>query len=287
MTWTRGVVSDALRGARRLAHCEYEIFLQGSFANNTHISPTSDVDVVVMMTMPLEEDVVALDTRGRKNFDERYESSTYDWKKFRADVVRTMRERYFVGEGKRCLDIKHWDSMVRVPADVLPAIEYRHYRSFMGPGLEDYKEGVYFCHRNGTPIINYPKQHRINGDKKARATSGRSKEVVRIVKNSRDHLAKCECRSVGERDLMNGVPSYYLECLVHNVPNGLFRGSPPHMMCAIFAWLVDRSETTDWSRQKCQNGIVDLFGTGPDQWDPSVAGKAIEALRRFFDEPVR
>lgn len=287
MTWTRDVVSDALRGARRLAHCEYEVYLQGSFANNTHISPTGDVDIVVMMTMPLEENVVALDGRGRKNFDERYEPSTYDWKKFRADVVKTMKDRYFVGDGKRCLDIKHWDSMIRVPADVLPAIEYRKYRSFAASGLENYEEGVYFRHRNVTPIINYPKRHRINGDEKERATRGRSKEVVRIVKNSRDHLAKCECRPADERRLMEGVPSYYLECLIHNVPDGLFRGSLPEVMCAIFAWLAKRSETASWSSQKCQNGLVQLFGSGPDQWDPDTAGDVVGSLRRFFDEPVR
>lgn len=286
MSWTRDVVSDALRGAGRLAHCEYEVLLQGSFANNTHISTTGDVDIVVMMTMPLEENISQLDAEGLRNFDKRYEPAEYGWAEFRADVIKSARQRYFVGEGKRCLNIKYWDSLLRVPADVLPAIEYRRYDSFRG-NVERYDEGVYFRHRNGKVIINYPKLHRRNGIAKERVTGGRSKDVVRIVKNVRDHLARCECQQAPGRRLLAETPSYYLECLVHVVPNELFYGQLPDVMRATTEWLVDRSESSGWSKQKCQNGIVDLFGGGPDQWDPDTAGEVVAALRRFVVESGR
>lgn len=287
MTWTRDVVSDALRGARRLEHCEYEVFVQGSFANNTHTSPTSDVDIVVMMTMPLEENISALDGRGRSNFAERYEPSGYGWSRFRSDVVATMRSRYFLSEGKRCLSIKHWDSLLRVPADVLPAIEYRNYRSFPRPGREEYDEGVHFRHRNGTAIVNHPKQHLANGRAKERATGGRSKALVRIVKNARDHLASCEEHSPSGRALMAATPSYYLECLVHHVPDPLFRGPLPDAAHAVTTWLADRSAASGWSSLRCQNGLVDLFGRGPDQWDADTAGAVVRCLRDLFDRPRR
>jgi hypothetical protein len=287
MTWTRAVVSDAVRGAHRLAHCEYEVFLQGSFANNTHISPVGDVDIVVMMTLPLEEDLAELDAGGRANFAQHYEPTDYNWRRFRDDVAATMRERYFVGEGKRCLDIKYYDSMIRVPADVLPAIAHRHYESFVRPGNEDFVEGVLFYHRKRTPILNFPKQHRINGQEKERRTRGRSKEVVRVVKNARDHIESIARCSATEWDIVAGVPSYYLECLVHRVPDRLLRGDLPEALRAAFTWLVKQSERPGWKRLKCQNEIVDLFGDGPDRWDEDTARNVVTALDDFFGKAAR
>lgn len=283
MSWTSDVVRDALQGASRLADCKYEVFLQGSFANNTNIAPVGDVDLVVMMTMPIEENIVALDGRGRRNFAEAYEMSPYGWPEFRADVFKAMRRRYFISGGKRCLEVKHWDSLLRVPVDILPSIEYRNYHSFVRPGLEDYDEGVYFRHRNGTAITNYPKQHRVNGRRKARSTAGRSKAVVRCVKNARNHLSECPGLMREQHKLMEMAPSYYLECLVHNVPDRLFEGALPDVVRTAANWLCACAPTAAWPRLKCQNEIVALFGDGPDQWDPDIARKVVDPLRDMFD----
>ena len=46
---THASVQAALHGSRHLAGLDYEVFLQGSHANDTNIRGDSDVDIVVML----------------------------------------------------------------------------------------------------------------------------------------------------------------------------------------------------------------------------------------------
>ena len=156
LSWTEAVLRDALRYSGRLDEHPYEVFLQGSYANHTNITESSDVDLVVMLTLPFEENVAALDPNGLKNFVDRYEDTWYGWEEFREDVLASLRESYFVAEGNKCVDIRDWDSLVRVPADIVPTIEYRLYSAFPTPQHEVYEEGVFFRDRLGHPIVNSP-----------------------------------------------------------------------------------------------------------------------------------
>jgi len=272
LSWTKGVLQDALREAERLDACEYEIFLQGSYANLTHISGTSDVDLVILMKLPLEEDIEALDAIGRANFHARYEETSYGWEEFREDVLATLRKRLYVKEGTKCIDIRHWDSLLRVPADILPAIEYRRYQSFYLPGMEKYEEGVFFRASNGTAIVNFPKQHLRNGRRKDKATRNLFKPVIRVLKNARNHLIDEESLKAVD------APSYFLECLLYNVPNDKFGTSLHGAVQGAVAWLEQQFDSANFAGFCCQNGVVDLFGPGPDQWDEKTAKDIIKKL---------
>jgi predicted nucleotidyltransferase len=275
LSWTEDVLRDALRRSRRLEGCEFEIFLQGSFANRTYTKQSSDVDLVVMMTLPLQENIEALGPVGRSNFNARYEQSEYDWQAFRKDVLAALRERYFVKEGSKCIDIHHWDSMLRVPADILPAIEYRKYHSFPLPGVEHYDAGVYFRDSRGRPIVNYPKQHQENGRYKDRSTRGRFTAVVRAVKAARKELAAREID-------VPAAPSYFVECLLYNLPDEVFTAPLPSAVRRSVAVLLARAEDGRLRRFRCQNELVDLFGDGPDQWDVPAATAVVTALNALL-----
>lgn len=277
LSWTGDVLRDALRRSRRLEGCRFEIFLQGSFANRTYTKHSSDVDLVVMMTMPLQENIAALGPVGRSNFHARYEKSEYDWRAFRKDVLAALRDRYFVKESSKCIDIHHWNSLMRVPADILPAIEYRKYHSFPLPGVESYDGGVFFRDSRGREIINYPKQHRENGQHKHRSTRGRFTAAVRAVKSARKELAEEKKGSVP------AAPSYFLECLLYNVPDEVFTASMPSAVRKSVAWLHARAEDGGLRRFRCQNELVDLFGDEPDRWDLQTAKAVVEALHGLFN----
>ncbi|MEV0714886.1 nucleotidyltransferase [Asanoa sp. NPDC050611] len=271
--WTEAVLREALTDARRLKEIPYEIFLQGSYANDTNLRHESDVDLVVSMRLPFEEDIARLDPLGLDLFWERYEETTYGWEEFRADVLATLKERFFVAESNRCLDITDLDSLVRVPADVLPAIEFRRYHSITLPFVEDYDEGVYFRTRSGHPIVNYPKIHLRNGRAKNARTRGRFKQVVRVMKNARKHeSAGAEARK---------APSYFVECLLYNVDDHCFL--EPTLAASYHAcltWLA----SNDWSHVMCQNEITELFGDRLEQWCVDECRELVAALTRQWEE---
>ena len=97
-------------------------------------------------------------------------------------MLAALRDSYFVKECSKCIDVRYWNSPIRVPADILPAVEFRKYHSFPLPGVEIYDEGILFCDSHGKEIIDYPKQHKENGGRKDQATRGRFTAAVRAVK---------------------------------------------------------------------------------------------------------
>jgi hypothetical protein len=141
--------------------------------------------------------------------------------------------------------------------DVLVATEY-------GAG------GVFFRDREGRPIVNFPRQHRINGDRKDRSTGGRFKEVVRLAKRLKKLTGRAE-----------SIPSYLLECLLYNVPDDVYRtSSAEDAYRGALEWLrwCHHTDPAAFAALPCQNGINRLFGPGPDQWTPGEVGTIITVL---------
>jgi predicted nucleotidyltransferase len=281
LSWTEDVLRDALKYGRRLEERPYEIFLQGSYANKTNINQSSDVDLVVLLKLPFEENVKALDHHALDNFNERYQQDPYGWKKFRADVLASLRESFFVKEGDKCAGIQDWDSPVRVPADILPAIEYRLYSGFPAPGHEIYEDGVYFQNKARQPIVNFPKQHLDNGNEKDHRTGRRFKQVVRIVKHLRRRAIDC-----GEMD-KGALPPYFIECLLFNVPDRVYRRDTlPQAVDGAIQWLHEccHHDRMTFASLFCQNGLIRIYGDGPDQWTVQQGTSAIDALRKAWTE---
>jgi Nucleotidyltransferase domain len=271
--WTRSVLHDALDHAKRLESLDVEIYVQGSYANDTNVRKDSDVDLVAQLKLPLEEDVSRLTPPEVELFYQHYGETDYGWEEFREDVLRSLREGFFVKEGNKSIDITDIDSLLRLPADILPAIEFRRYLAFPSLAGEVYNEGVFFRDASGQAIVNFPKQHLVNGRAKDWATGGRFKQVVRVFKNARRH----ETADV-DKDL---APSYFIECLLYNVPNRYFRVSLSRAYLNCLDWL--RAHRAEFIGFQCQNNLVRLFGSGADQWSTDSAYKLIQALSDQWD----
>lgn len=249
--WTRSVVSDAVKAADRLAGHRFEIFVQGSYANETNIRGDSDVDLIVELKMPFQEDIAELGRTERKLFEQLYEPSLYDWRDFSEDVQAALRKRFWVKTSNKCLDIRQWDSLLRLPADVVPALEFRRYSALHSANREVYESGVYFLDSGGKRITSFPRQHLRNGRRKNRETGGRFKQVVRIVKNGRNYLG-CQGTDI------TGTSSYLVECLLYNVDNNVFSGPLPEAYRQTIAWL-NTERDDDWRKFVCQNEVFSLF----------------------------
>ncbi|MFG1645719.1 nucleotidyltransferase [Amycolatopsis sp. NPDC049252] len=254
------MLSDALKRSSHLREYSYEIVVQGSYANKTNIRAHSDVDLVVQMKLPFEEHVKDLKSVEESRFHAKYENATFGWREFQQDVISALRKSYFVNEGGKCIDIQDWDSLFRIPADIVPAIEYRHYRNFSSGGVETFDEGIYFEDGSGAAVISFPKQHLRNGNRKDAETGGRFKQVVRAVKNARLHLMDVEA---DERARV--LSSYFIECLCYNVPNDEYRQSTLHAAYGrSLSWLASNLDLA--GDFVCQNELVDLFVGNRTAW---------------------
>lgn len=251
-TLREALVRSPLPGAR-----SYEIFGQGSRVNGTYLEQSSDIDLVLMLTTPFMAGTV-----GR----------TGRWEGFRDDVLAALGESYTVRMGRRCVNVDDPESLFGEMVDILVATEFRLYPA---AGAGRYEQGVFFRDVEGRPIVNFPKQHRRNGDDKDRRTGGRFKQVVRAAKRVR-RLAERE-RVVAD----GSAPSYLLECLLYNVPDHVYRASSPgEAYRGALEWLrrCHREDPAGFAGLFCQNGINRLFGPGPDQWAPGPTATIIDVL---------
>jgi hypothetical protein len=135
LSWAEGVLREALCRSSLLNARPYEIFCQGSRVNNTYIEDASDIDLVLMLKMPFESNVQALDEAGMDNFRERHQVGHYGWEEFRDDVLAALGESYVVRMGRRCINVDAPDSLFGEMVDILLAKEYRLYSAFPVPGV--------------------------------------------------------------------------------------------------------------------------------------------------------
>ncbi len=241
-----------------------DIFLQGSYGNTTNIYGNSDVDVVVKYEYTYDYDITKLSQPEVQNFNAVFSPATYLWEHFHSDVVSTLQTYY----GSSKVDLSGKVPKVNVQdglpqADVVVAIDYRNYSSFLDHSRNQKVPGIRFHipNENSRPVVNYPKPHLENGTKKHQATNEWYKPTVRIFKNMRDKL-------IGNGAIQkNTAPSYFLECLIYNVPDGSFGQSYQLTVLNTLNFL----HKADLTKFVCQNYQLYLFGSAQEQWNEDDA----------------
>jgi len=246
----------------------YEVYLQGSYKNDTNIRGDSDVDVVVQLNSTFFEN---LPVNLKRQFG--FRDASYRWEEFRSDVLTALRNHYGPGrvrEGRKSLKVQ----TPYLPADVVVSVQYHKYPE--PPRSKDnFVEGMAFWVRSeGRWVINYPKIHYENGVKKNDKTNKRYKPTVRMFKNARTYLVD---RGVIPADL---APSYFLECLLYNVPDDKFGPNLQSTFREVIVWLRE----ADFSRFFCQNEQLLLFGSSPEQWSEDRAHRFLEAMVTLWND---
>jgi hypothetical protein len=256
---------------------DFEVYLQGSYKNDTNIRGDSDVDVVIQLNSQFFRDISSLPVGQQQLYLASFEGATYSWTDFRRDVLATLRAYYgsaAVSEGLRSLKVASGGG--RLQADIIPAWHFRHYNYFFSFDNQGYLDGIrFFSWPDSRPIVNYPKLHYANGVKKNSAlhTNGWFKPTVRIFKNARTRLIDAGALA---HDI---APSYFVECLIYNVPDNCFARSYRECFVNSFNWLWEASPNVF----SCENGLMPLFGVAPEQWNDRKAGQLLHALRGLWD----
>ena len=252
----------------------HSTFLQGSYANDTNVYADSDVDIVVRLDSVYYSDTSELSPEDKAGYAASFTPAEYSWAKFREEVIEHLTYSYgtSVTPGKKAILIA--GNGGRRDADVLPASQFRRYFRYASLSDQRYAEGICFWLPNGTQIINYPKQHSANCTAKHQRTSSWFKPVVRIVKNIRNSMiAKGRCAD-------GLAPSYFVEGMLYNVPDGLFGSSYGLTLVSAMNWLrgCDRSQLVCANEQ-----YFLLHPSSPVTWRREQFEAFLEALIGFWN----
>lgn len=270
---TGRAIRDALEGPTSLVRDRAKsIYLQGSYKNTTNIHADSDVDVVVQLRQTWGYDVSTLSLTQRAAFDRQLTPATYLLGQFRGEVETTLKRAFpnLVEPGNKAIRVLKRPGLLH--ADVVPCQTYRHYKgSPSETHLPKPVEGMqFYTVREKRQIVNWPRHHFDNGVAKHGRTGEYYKPTVRIFKNLRNRLY--------ERGLPDTTaPSYFVECLLYNVPDNSFGRSYAMTVAQVLAWLYQEYQAGRFENFVCGNGATRLFGTSPEQWDVSRAWRFVAA----------
>ena len=255
-------IRDALASYKGLAkETKYDVFLQGSYKNDTNLRRDSDVDVVVQLAARLRPRVAALSGLQLEH-NQDHKLAYGRWKSFRKQVLKALRATYgtkAVTTGRKSLKLAK--GKIPASADVVGALR-------CGAGLAFYLPDE---HRW---VVSYPKRHHARGLKKELVTNGRYKRTTRMFKAARNHLVENYAIREGT------APSYFIECLLYNVPDDLFRPRLDRSYSGIVEYLA----ATEIQQFRCQNGVWELFGPSRDLWSMDEAQRFIRALGRLWEK---
>lgn len=249
----------------------FDVFLQGSYGNDTNVYAESDVDIVIQLKSSFQHDLSQLSENQKMHFNSAFSNSSYGYHEFKDDVLKHLVNRFGTGvkAGNKAISIPATAN--RRKADVIVALEYRRYTSFHATTNQSYIEGIKFYTSSGQEIINYPKKHSQNLTRKHQDSANWLKPVVRILKNLRSRLEDKGRISTGD------APSYYLEGLLYNVPSEKFGTSYGNCFCNAISWIQQANR----SNFVCPNEQYYLLRSGSNvSWDPAKCdaflGAAVE-----------
>jgi len=255
---------------------EKEIYLQGSYKNDTNIRADSDVDVVVELRSTFHYDVSLLPVREQEGYRNSILYPQYNWDDFRTDVMRSLRLYYgtqFIRQGNKTVKVLGTGN--RVSADVLICIQHKKYRSYRDEDT-DFVEGVAFKSLNNNRwIVNFPKIHYDQCIEKNSTdrTDGWFKPLVRMFKNARNF-------AVDKGIIPNTIAqSYFIEGLLYNGPDNCYVSNYQ----TTFRKLVTSFLRSDYSQSLCPNQQTRLFGNSEEQWSLDFARDFVGALASVWD----
>jgi hypothetical protein len=225
----------------------YTAYLQGSYPNATNIRGDSDVDLVVQTDAVFYSNLNNAERRLLALSD-----GAFSWADFQGEVINALVAYY----GADMIDtsgnksIKILPSGNRLPADVVPCVEYKRYTEYIVEA-----SGMTFWTKDQTQIINYPKLHISNGAAKNSVVSMNFKPCVRMYKNARNSLTGSA----------SSFPSYFLECMIYNVDDSCFHNSKSNTYVSVLRYLCAQRDNGGLQDFVTQNRQHYLFGGDPWQ----------------------
>jgi hypothetical protein len=249
-----------------------DVFLQGSYANSTNIYGNSDVDVVAKLDSTFQFD--APTSRESRKVDRAYPDATHSWRQFRTEIIHILEEHYgspYVEPKDKAVKIETPEANAPpLDADVVVCQDFKKFHYFNSRSDHEKTNGIMFwTQKSGRIVVNYPKTHRRNGKSKNQMTNEEYKKTVRMFKNARDRVV--------ENGEMNKAvaPSFFIECLLFNIPDQCFSDSYRNRFATILNYLYE----SDISGFDTQSEVLPLFSDeNKDVWNLGEARRYVNEL---------
>lgn len=212
---TINMIKSAIASCSDLDDLTMEVFVQGSYANNTNVRANSDVDVCVMLTSSFYTEY----PDGKSREDYGFTEGSIGFDEYKRHIQKAIVDKFgsdAVTVGDKSLKIR--SNSYHVNADVVVAIMLKDYNAIGSTDPNKYIEGTRFWSSNGAKVTNYPKLHIANGIQKNNETNHQYKYLVRMFKKIRNNMVDDK---VIDRDK---ISSFLTECLIWNVPNRIIMG---------------------------------------------------------------
>lgn len=260
------------------ANRSFNVFLQGSYGNDTNVWSESDVDVAICLTSVFYSDIDELGADEKERYEGNRIPAEYSIKQFKDEVTTWLRQNFGNGvtPGNKAIAVPGNNS--RRNADVLACAEHRRYFSYPTVGQPGFHEGICFWTSRGDKIINYPHQHMSNCTSMNQATGSRFKSNIRVLKNMRRAM-------VNDGFLGDGVaPSYYIEGMLYNVPNEHFASTHQQSVENALSWL-ERCNVPDLL---CANERYYLVRNGSNVcWNNQDFRSTLTSMRQYWNSSGR
>lgn len=254
----------------------FNVFLQGSYGNDTNIYAESDVDIIIRLDDCFHRDLSRLSEDEKSAYDRTFRNATYTHTNFKRDVLTLLQGQYgsAVKAGGKAITIDASGS--RRKSDVIVATQFRRYSMFRSASDSAYVEGICFFNAAGERIANYPKQHSANLTTKHQASSKWFKPTARVFKNMR-------CRMVDQGLIKASIaPSYYIEGLLYNVPSEKLTSSYQDCVVNTLNWYRGEAKKTELV---CANEQYYLLRDGTHTcWPRASCDAFIEAAVKLWNE---
>lgn len=267
---TYDIIANALRRSIPDRY-QYDVFLQGSYANATNIRGNSDVDIVVMLTSTFYASTSRLTSTELSRYErERIPggTSTTEWRQV---VQRALRDSFRDDEVEaRAKCIKVHGNGSRIDADVVPCMEYRDYTSYPAYGDREWLRGIKIVPTDGQSIINYPKEHIDNGRKK-NGDAEHYKDTVRQIKRLKHWINEYASDNID-------IPGYLIECMTYNLPGWLLSNGDDEERLALALVSFHRAEASELLNYVSCDEVHEVFVDDPGDHDVLAAQRQMRSM---------
>jgi len=224
ITATANRVSRAMRHSHDLPQRSWMIVRQGSHHNKTNTRAESDIDLCMCLTDAFFVDGPQNDWP--TNTELGRVPIPFTFEQYRNHIAWCLQQEFgtaAVTIGKKAIHL-HKNDADKIDADVVPAYVLQRYGPRVAPfwqrGVPEH--GVAFLTSENRLTTNFPEQHYANGVAKNNRTGRRYKNVVRILKRMRNHIADNAEAPTAARNRARDTASFLIESLVYNCPDNLF-----------------------------------------------------------------
>lgn len=304
----RTIIMDVLKicaeRERAIKLKDVEIYLHGSYANKSNIYFPSNMEIMVEITTAKRFSPEEVSLAANYFVDIPLEFGPKEFRKLFAEVLDEMIGDNKIIETPKSLRLTGLDK-IKHDVDITPCISFHHYEED-GKEIKRRRGVLLYDTSVGRNIVTFPRLHSQNGFDKDKATDGNFKRMVRVFKTL-NSLNLNEFSIVSPKTA-NG---YFIECLLYNVPNELFKDSStmvraqraavkadaanaeteqkhsgevmplPQSLNEIFNKILNYLINAELEYFACQNMVWELFGTAAEFWDKKRAEEFLDAIIRL------